>query len=230
MLAAGLTLALAAPALAQNSQGQSPTSGQNPANVRQQVRQNLEAAGYTDIKVMPESFLVRAKDRSGNPVMMIINPDSVTAVTTLSGSASGNSMVSTSGNSMGSTSGGSSGNSMGSASGNTMGSASGNSMGSTSGDRVASSQALDLTTQQKQQIAQAVASQPSEQAPANFQPSVGQKVPSSLTLKSFPSSAESELPASLQGDQYAKLGNNKIIIVDPSSREVVGVVNQNSAD
>jgi hypothetical protein len=30
---------------------------------------------------MPESFLVRAKDPSGNPIMMVINPDSVTAVT-----------------------------------------------------------------------------------------------------------------------------------------------------
>ena len=30
---------------------------------------------------MPQSFLVRAKDKSGNPVMMVINPDSVLAVT-----------------------------------------------------------------------------------------------------------------------------------------------------
>jgi hypothetical protein len=29
---------------------------------------------------MPESFLVRAKDKSGNPVMMVVNPDSVTAI------------------------------------------------------------------------------------------------------------------------------------------------------
>jgi hypothetical protein len=30
---------------------------------------------------MPESFLVRAKDKSGNPVMMVINPDSITSLT-----------------------------------------------------------------------------------------------------------------------------------------------------
>jgi hypothetical protein len=186
ILAAGMTLALAAPSFAQSSQGQNSMSGQNPAQLRQQVRQNLADAGFTDIKVMPESFLVRAKDKSGNPVMMIINPDSVTAVTALTGTTSGNSM--------------------------------------------AGSQALNLTQQQRQKIAQAVANQPAEQAPANFQASVGQKVPSSLTLKSFPSSAQTELPASLQGDQYAKLNNNDIIIVDPSNREVVGVVNQNGAD
>jgi Protein of unknown function (DUF1236) len=186
ILAASLTLALAAPAFAQQSQGQNPMSGQNPVNVRQQVRQNLAAAGFTDIKVMPESFLVRAKDKSGNPVMMIINPDSVTAVTALSATTSGN---------------------------------------GTSG-----SQALDLTQQQRQKIAQIVSSQPAEQAPPNFQPSIGEKVPSSLTLKSFPSSAQSALPASVKDDQYAKLDNNNIIIVDPTNREVVGVVNQNSAD
>jgi hypothetical protein len=30
---------------------------------------------------MPSSFLVRAKDRAGNPVIMVINPDSVTSLT-----------------------------------------------------------------------------------------------------------------------------------------------------
>ena len=30
---------------------------------------------------MPQSFLVRAKDKSGDPVMMVINPDSIEAVT-----------------------------------------------------------------------------------------------------------------------------------------------------
>lgn len=186
VLAAGLTLALAAPALAQNSPGQSPTSGQNSATLQQQVRQNLAAAGFTDIKVMPESFLVRAKDKGGNPVMMIINPDSVTAVTAMSG-------------------------------------------GSSSGN-LGAGQALNLTPQQKQKIAQTIASQPAEQAPSSFQASVGQKVPAGVTLKSFPSSAQSELPASVRDDQFAKLNNNDILIVDPSSREVVAVISQNSSN
>ena len=33
------------------------------------------------ITIMPSSFLVRAKDSQGNPVMMVINPDSLTEVT-----------------------------------------------------------------------------------------------------------------------------------------------------
>ena len=47
------------------------------------MQDNLAKAGFTDIKVMPESFLVRAKDQQGNPVMMVINPDSFTEVTTI---------------------------------------------------------------------------------------------------------------------------------------------------
>jgi hypothetical protein len=66
------------------------TSAQNAGNssVQQKVRQNLEQAGFTDIQVMPSSFLVRAKDPSGNPIIMLINPDSVTAVTESGGTAS----------------------------------------------------------------------------------------------------------------------------------------------
>ena len=36
---------------------------------------------------MSSSFLVRAKDRDGNPVMMVINPDSVMAVTEVGGAS-----------------------------------------------------------------------------------------------------------------------------------------------
>jgi hypothetical protein len=34
---------------------------------------------------MPQSFLVRAKDKSGDPVMMVINPDSMMPVTEYKG-------------------------------------------------------------------------------------------------------------------------------------------------
>jgi hypothetical protein len=57
----------------------SQTQSRQP--IRQQVQNDLSKAGYTDIKIMPESFLVRAKDKSGNQVMMVINPDSITAIT-----------------------------------------------------------------------------------------------------------------------------------------------------
>ena len=58
---------------------QSPT--QNKAPIGPQIRKNLQSAGFTNIQVMPSSFLIRAKDQDGNPVMMVVNPDSVTAIT-----------------------------------------------------------------------------------------------------------------------------------------------------
>ncbi len=65
---------------AQPSQ-QNKNAAPSPQAVQQQVRKNLQDAGFSDIQMMPSAFLVRAKDKSGNPVMMVINPDSITAVT-----------------------------------------------------------------------------------------------------------------------------------------------------
>ena len=95
---AGLAVAFALPAAAQSTQppshsspdstspGQQSSSngGQNTMAVQQHVRQDLEQAGFTNVQVMPESFLVRAHDKQGRPVMMVINPDSITAVTQVS--------------------------------------------------------------------------------------------------------------------------------------------------
>ncbi len=50
-------------------------------NLRQQLDDQLAKAGYTSIKVMPSSFYVQAKDKSGNPVAMVIGPDSFAEVT-----------------------------------------------------------------------------------------------------------------------------------------------------
>lgn len=89
-LTAALGASLVATAFAQSTTTHNPNGqAQNNTPVRQQVQQDLQQAGFTDIKVMPESFLVRAKDKHGNPVMMVINPDSVTAVTGTSGQGSG---------------------------------------------------------------------------------------------------------------------------------------------
>jgi hypothetical protein len=87
ILALGLALALTGTGFAQNNPGQNNQNAQQRnQNAQQQVTNDLKAAGFTDIKIMPESFLVRAKDKSGNPVMMVINPDSITAVTEVNSS------------------------------------------------------------------------------------------------------------------------------------------------
>jgi hypothetical protein len=50
------------------------------ADLQQQMKQDLQKAGFTDVSVLPNSFLVRAKDRSGDPVTMIVGPNSMTAI------------------------------------------------------------------------------------------------------------------------------------------------------
>jgi hypothetical protein len=57
------------------------TNSPEATNLRQQMQNDLSKAGFTDIKIMPESYLIRAKDSHGNPVMMVINPDSFTELT-----------------------------------------------------------------------------------------------------------------------------------------------------
>jgi hypothetical protein len=87
-LTAIIALVSASSAFAQGSPNQptpnpSATQGaqsQSQQPIRQQIQNDLSQAGYTDIKIMPESFLVRAKDKRGNPVMMVINPDSITTI------------------------------------------------------------------------------------------------------------------------------------------------------
>jgi hypothetical protein len=77
-----------APNSSTGSGGQDQTGAAANEPLRQQVRDNLAKAGFTDIRVMPTSFMVRAKDQSGNPVMMVINPDSFTEVTAIPGTNS----------------------------------------------------------------------------------------------------------------------------------------------
>src|SRR5664279_2082951 len=61
------------------------------AGLQQQVTTNLQNSGFTNVKVIPDSFLVQATDKSGNAVTMFIGPNSLTEVTTVgaNGKASG---------------------------------------------------------------------------------------------------------------------------------------------
>jgi hypothetical protein len=54
-----------------------PTPAAN-GSMREQMTSTLEKSGFSDVKVMPDAFLVSAKDKDGNPVTMFINPNSVT--------------------------------------------------------------------------------------------------------------------------------------------------------
>ncbi len=81
-----------------------------------------------------------------------------------------------------------------------------------------------LTSQQKQMIAQDLSAQSAQQAPGNFSPAVGQKVPQSLKLNQLPSNVTGQIQ-SLKGDDFAKLNNGKILIANPSSK-IVALINE----
>lgn len=55
------------------------------ANLRDNLAQMLTKSGFTDLRIAPNSFTVRARDSDGNPVVMSISPDSFAAVTTIDG-------------------------------------------------------------------------------------------------------------------------------------------------
>jgi hypothetical protein len=71
----------AAPSSAQDQlQGQSAQHNLGNGPIGHWVKQQLEAAGFSDVIVVPSAFVVRAKNTDGNPVMMLIDSDSMTAV------------------------------------------------------------------------------------------------------------------------------------------------------
>jgi sporulation protein YlmC with PRC-barrel domain len=76
-LATGSTLAIARAASAADN---APPDANLTTSLMQKVTDNLLQSGYNNVEVMPGSFLVRATDKSGDPVSMYITPDSMTAV------------------------------------------------------------------------------------------------------------------------------------------------------
>jgi hypothetical protein len=55
---------------------QSSRTPDRSAAAREEVTNTLREAGFTNIRIMSESFLVHAIDPSGSPVVMVVHPDS----------------------------------------------------------------------------------------------------------------------------------------------------------
>jgi hypothetical protein len=107
-------LALSSTAFAQTpaSQNQPGSQTQSTANANQsqtaaaaqKIRQDLTSAGFTDVKVVAESFVVQAKTKDGNPVVMTIGPHGMSVFEAMN-SASANSSTNTTGSTSNSTAG-----------------------------------------------------------------------------------------------------------------------------
>src|ERR1700680_5156058 len=66
--------ATAAPNTAQD---QNDTLSQGAQSIERSVQAHLALAGFTEIQMVPTSFLVRAKDPNGKTVMLVLSPDSI---------------------------------------------------------------------------------------------------------------------------------------------------------
>lgn len=51
--------------------------------LRDNIRGMLQKSGFTNISMLPSSFMIRAKDQQGNPVVMSVSPDSITEISEL---------------------------------------------------------------------------------------------------------------------------------------------------
>lgn len=82
---------------------------------------------------------------------------------------------------------------------------------------------LSLTSAQEHSIVQSVnKNAKKETAPAGFKAAVGQTVPTSIALHSFPSDATSQVPAVKPYD-YAML-QDQLLIVNPQDKKIVDVI------
>jgi hypothetical protein len=66
-----------------------PSNGsmENKAAI-ESIRKDLQSAGFTDVKVVAESFVVQAKSKDGNPVVMTIGPHGMSVFEAMTGGSS----------------------------------------------------------------------------------------------------------------------------------------------
>ncbi len=91
--AVSIALVLATPAFAQTA-ASSQQGAQNSQNAQstqsinhesnaltiRKLKQDLEHAGFTDVKILQDSFVVQATDKEGNPTIMSLSPSGVLAI------------------------------------------------------------------------------------------------------------------------------------------------------
>lgn len=82
----------------QSGSARDSTDGRNLA-AAQKIQQDLQSAGFTDVKVVAESFVVQAKSKDGDPVLMTIGPHGMSVFEAMNSSATGSGSATTGNNS-----------------------------------------------------------------------------------------------------------------------------------
>ena len=73
--------------MSQPSSQTSQTSANGPLTI-QKLKSDLQNAGFSDVKIMSEAFVVQAKSKDGNPVVMTIGPHGFSAFEAIQGTGS----------------------------------------------------------------------------------------------------------------------------------------------
>ena len=66
------------------------------------------------------------------------------------------------------------------------------------------------------------------EAPSGFQASVGATLPSDITLEEVPNDVSSKVPT-VANYRFAKLEDDRLLIVDPNDRRVVSIIEEEDA-
>lgn len=82
LIAGAVLVMLASPAVAQttapnpngSSSAEQNANGHHNLLAARKIKEDMQKAGFTDVKVVSESFVVQAKSKDGDPVLMTIGP------------------------------------------------------------------------------------------------------------------------------------------------------------
>ena len=84
----------------------------------------------------------------------------------------------------------------------------------------------DLTTKQQQMVSQGLATSPSQSAPADAQPQVGNKLPESMSAQALPRNVTDQVPEA-KNLLFVKLPD-RVLLIDPDSKLVTEIVMDDS--
>ena len=85
-----LALAVSGTAFAQSTNGatnppspnaaQQPNASQRSVLTVDKLKQDLQQAGFSEVKVLQDAFLIQAKTKDGTPVLMTLGPNGLSAL------------------------------------------------------------------------------------------------------------------------------------------------------
>ena len=216
----------------QIASAQTSSQDQRHGSVREQVKSGLEQAGFTNIQIIPEAFLVHATDPDGNPVSLMVNAGAFRAMSNANDSANSEQQEGQStsksakmtDNPANSTSPNDGDQSTGKSAKMGGGSQSipGQPNGMAAELKQNAAQPLTLTNSEREAIWQMLGNQPMQANSTGLNLNVGQVVPNNVSLQALPNNVSGQVPP-VKSYDYAMI-NNQLLIVDPASKKVVAIV------